>query len=266
MDGREVQYLSGFFGIIAIVLFASGRRNTTRSSFRWARGLIAIGFLLLALAVLTAACGASSDEDAAPDTGAGTAVPFGGSAVPSAPTGESNEVAREVAKQELDILIQLSQGELTLDRRELATYAEQVGAVLNRIDSNPDVLESFKNLLEEMLGVTFVLEDAAGLNDERPGKVGQALPMFAPIGAYFGPFKCSAANPDYDPYAGSMAWLYLRCFMDALFDVNVPASEALTAADPIFARGGVKCKGAADRLPRHDAGLSSPDPRPGRCR
>ena len=110
LEGREVLFLSGFFGIIAVVIFGSGRRNTTGSPFRWARGPVAIGFLLLAFAVLTAACGSSSDGDGAPGAGAGTAASSGGPAVPPAPTGTSEEVA----KQELDILIQLSQAELIL--------------------------------------------------------------------------------------------------------------------------------------------------------
>ena len=68
-------FRSGLPGIIAMLIFGSGRRNTTGSLFRWGRGSIAIGFLLLALAVLTAACGSSSDEEAAPGGGAGGAAP-----------------------------------------------------------------------------------------------------------------------------------------------------------------------------------------------
>ena len=47
-----------------------------------------------------------------------------------------------------------------------------------------------------------------------------------------GPFKCSATDPKYDPYSESRAWLFLRCFMDALIDVVIPIS----AADPILAQ------------------------------
>ena len=224
-------FRSGLPGIIAMLIFGSGRRNTTGSLFRWGRGSIAIGFLLLALAVLTAACGSSSDEEAAPDGGAGTAVSSGAPAVAPAPTGTSKEVAR----QELDTLIQLAQSEFTLDRRELAAYSERVGVVLNRIDSNPDVLESFKNLLEEMLGVTFVFEDATSLNREPPSKVALALPLFAPSRSSRGPFKCASVDPNYEPYFESKAWLYLRCFMDFLIDATARTSPVLMV-DPSIAK------------------------------
>ena len=191
---------------------------------------IATGALLVALVALTAACGSSGGDSTQVVNGGATVSPES-PPDPTVPAGKSQATAR----QELDNLIQLAQGELTLDRQELTAYSEQVGAVLKRIDSDPDVLEAFKNLLEDMLGVTFVLEGAARFNEEPLGKVGRALPVFAPQQSFTGPFKCSAADPEYDLYAGSIAWLYLRCFMDALFDVNVPASEALAAANPLFA-------------------------------
>ena len=184
----------------------------------------------MAVVALTAACGSSGGDSTQVVNGGATVSPES-PPDPTVPAGKSQATAR----QELDNLIQLAQGELTLDRQELTAYSEQVGAVLKRIDSDPDVLEAFKNLLEDMLGVTFVLEGAARFNEEPLGKVGRALPVFAPQQSFTGPFKCSAADPEYDPYAGSIAWLYLRCFMDALFDVNVPASEALSAANPLFA-------------------------------
>ncbi|MCH8298664.1 MAG: hypothetical protein IH873_11405 [Chloroflexi bacterium] len=140
-----------------------------------------------------------------------------------------------MAKQELDTLIQLAQSEFTLDRLELAAYSEQVGAVLNRIDSNPAVLESFKNLLEEMLGVTFVFEDATSLNREPPAKVGLALPVFAPSRSSRGPFKCASVDPNYEPYFDSKAWLLLRCFMDALTDATATTSLVLMV-DPSIAK------------------------------
>jgi hypothetical protein len=133
-----------------------------------------------------------------------------------------------VAARELDALIQLAQGELTLDTQALTTYSEEVGAVLKRIDSDPDVLQSFQNILEDALGVTFVFDDAASLDVVPTGKVGLASPLL-------GPFKCSPVDPDLDPFAESKAWLLLRCFMDALFDAKLPASEALNAANPLFA-------------------------------
>ena len=235
MEGREVVFRSGPLGIIAMLIFGSGRLNTTGSLFRWGWGPIAIGFLLLALAVLTVACGSSSSEDAAPGAGVGTAVSSGGTAAPPSPTGTSKGAAREVAKQELDILIGLAQGEFTLDRLELAAYSEQVGAVLNRIDSNPAVLESFKKLLEEMLGVTFVFEDATSLNREPPSKVALALPLFAPSRSSRGPFKCASVDPNYEPYFDSKAWLLLRCFMDALTDATATTSLVLMV-DPSIAK------------------------------
>ena len=183
----------------------------------------AIGALLLALVALTAACGSSSGDPTQIVSGGETVDPVDTPA-PTVPAG----TPQDVAKQELDTLIRLAQSELTLDRQELEAYAKEVGAVLNRIDSDPDVLEAFKNLLEDTLGVTFVFEDSARLNDTLPGKVGRALPLS-------GPFKCSAADQDYDPFAGSKAWHLLRCFMDALFDAEVPASVALNAVNPLYA-------------------------------
>ena len=198
--------------------------------FRSRGRAIATGAMLVVLVALTAACGSSGGDSTQVVNGGATVSPES-PPDPTVPAGKSQATAR----QELDNLIQLAQGELTLDRQELTAYSEQVGAVLKRIDSDPDVLEAFKNLLEDMLGVTFLLESETSLEREPPGKVGRALPVFGPHNSSLGPFRCSAADPDHDPYAGSMAWLYLRCFMDALFDVNVPASEALAAANPLFA-------------------------------
>ncbi len=186
--------------------------------------------MCLALVALAAACGPSSGDSTQVVSGEAAVAP-GPSPTPTVPASTSEEIARK----ELDNLIQLAQGELTLDKQELAAYSEEVGAALNRIDSDGDVLEAFKNLLEDALGVTFVFGDVAGLNDIRLGKVGRASPLFAPVNSSSGPFKCSAGDPDFDSYAQSKAWLYLTCFMDALFDATVPASEALNAANPLFA-------------------------------
>ncbi|MBC8280916.1 MAG: hypothetical protein H8E48_09045, partial [Chloroflexi bacterium] len=190
---------------------------------------ISLSALVVTVVLLAAACGSSSDQ---PDTVQPTTLPPGGVVVTTAPTG----TPQEMAKQELDLLIQLAQSEFSLERQELGKFSDQVGTVLTRIDSSPAVLESFRNLLEDMLGVTFVFDEETSLNYGPSAKIGSASPLFAPLRPRFGPFKCTASDANYDPYAESFAWRLLRCFMDALFDANVPASEALAAANPVYAK------------------------------
>ena len=184
---------------------------------------IAIGALLLTLVALTAACGSSGEDPTQAANGRATVAPKS-STVPTVTAGTSEAVA----ERELNTLIQMAQGEMALDTQALTAYSEEVGAVLDRIDSDPDVLESFKKLLEDALGVTFVFDGAAGLDREPPTKVGLTAPLFTPV---HGPFNSLPTDPNYEPYFESKAWLYLRCFMDALVDLVVPVS----AADPIFA-------------------------------
>ncbi len=178
---------------------------------------------LLGILLLIAACG-SSDKDPTPAApGEATPVPAA-SPAPTETSGTPPEAVMQAARQELDTLIQLAQSELTLDTGALTEYSEDVAAVLDRIDSDPQVLQGFRKILEDALGVTFVFEDETRRIGAEPGKVAHALPLT-------GPFKCSATDPKYDPYAESRAWLFLRCFMDALIDVVIPIS----AADPILA-------------------------------
>ncbi len=121
---------------------------------RFNRRLLAIGAVMLALVALTAACGSSGGDPTQAANGGATVAPE------SSPVSTALAKAPDVvAKQELDSLIQLAQSELTLNVEELSAYSEEVGEILARIDSDPDVLEAFKNLLEDALGVTFVFED-----------------------------------------------------------------------------------------------------------
>ncbi|PKB79852.1 MAG: hypothetical protein BZY88_11165 [SAR202 cluster bacterium Io17-Chloro-G9] len=157
---------------------------------------------------------------------------------PPPPTGAS----KEVAQRELDNLIQLGQGKIPLDEKGLTAYLEQVGTVLNRIDSDPAVLAAFKGLLEGILGRPIVLEGTAKFNMPSPMRLGLARPLFAPLPSSDGPFGegpfgCSATDPNYDPFAESTAWRYLKCFMDALVDAVVPGSTFRNAADPVVAEG-----------------------------
>lgn len=124
-----------------------------------------------------------------------------------------------------------------MDPQRLTAHIEQVGEVLHKIDSDPDVLAAFKELLEGILGRSIVLEGAANLRGTSPAKLKPAGLLLAPLPSSYAPFGCSPTDPDNDPFAESTAWRYLKCFMDALTDTIVPGSTFLNAADPVLATG-----------------------------
>ncbi len=116
---------------------------------------------------------------------------------------------------------------------------DQVGSALKRIDSDPEVLDAFKSLLEDILGGDIEAIDETS-RDMTPGFPPNAGMLAAPAAP--GPFGSKATGPADSRFANSAASRLLVCFMDALVDAVVPGSELLNAADPVLADGVAKLR------------------------
>ena len=113
---------------------------------------------IAAILLLIVACGSSSSDPTKVPEVLATAAPEA-SPNPTDSAGTPPEAAMRAARQELDTLIQLAQSERTIETGALTEYSEDVAGVLKRIDSDPQILQGFRKLLEDVLGVNFVFED-----------------------------------------------------------------------------------------------------------
>ncbi len=152
----------------------------------------------------------------------------------SAPSPTDGASAKESAQRELNNFIGLGQTDVALNEEDISRHLDQVAAVLNRIDSQPEVLSAFQQLLEEVLGksiptsATFAPPLEQRLVSRQPPGM-----LTVPAGQ-----PASQATPPSrkDRFTDSAAWRFITEFVKTLIGSQVPGGEVLDAADPEVAR------------------------------